>query len=256
MMNFKVKNRFQAFAVHLVISISIFIAFLFVMFVWWYPSPYFEAEGGWDVLSILAVVDIVLGPSLTLIVFKLGKPSLKFDLSVIACVQLAALFYGGQVIYEQRPVFLVFAEGRSYLASINDVDMTLVDESILEQMGGKGPFSVYAKMPDSVEERRNLVIEMFTAGKPGLEFRTEHFEFMSPNLTAIMATDKGIEPYFQKGDNRQILKLFMSRHEDKFDEYAYFPLVGRNKKDMLLVVKKLDGSVVDALDVNPWLKSD
>lgn len=255
-MNFKVKNRFQAFAVHLVISISIFLAFLLVMFIWWYPAPYFEAEGGWDVLTILIVVDVVLGPSLTLIVFKLGKPSLKFDLSVIAFVQLAALFYGAQIIYEQRPIFLVFAEGRSYLASKNDVDMTLVDESILKQLGGRGPYPVYAKMPDAAEERQKLLAEILFEDKPDVEFRTEYFEPMSSNLVAIMSTDKGIEAYFEKGKNKQVLELFMSEHADRLSDYAYFPMVGRNKKDMLLVVNKFDGSVVDALDINPWVKHE
>ncbi len=252
-MAFKVKNRFQAFAVHLAISLFILIAFLCVMFTWWYPAPYFKVKDGWDVLSILFMVDIVLGPLLTLIVFKLGKPSLKFDLGVIACIQLAALFYGGQIIYEQRPVFLIFSQGHSYLASTNDVDMTLVDQSILDQMGGRGPFPVYAKMPDDVQARRNLVIEMFTADKPDLAFRPEYYEFMLPYLEAIMATDKGIKPYIEKNDNRQVLELFMSKHEGRFNEYAYFPLFGGNKKDMLLVVNKRDGSIIDALNVNPRL---
>lgn len=255
-MNIKVKNRFQAFAVHLTISLFIFIAFLSVMFIWWYPSPYFEAEGGWDVLSILIVVDVVLGPSLTFIVFKPGKPSLKFDLSVIACVQLLALFYGGQIIYEQRPAFLVFAEDQAYLVSRNDVDMTLVDESILKQMDGKGPFPVYAKMPDSAEEIRKFFLEMFTAGKSSLGYRTEYYEPMLPNLEAIMSADKGIEPYLEKANNQQALRSFMSKHQDKLGEYAYFPLVGKSEKEMLLVVNKLDGSTVDALEVTTSLKSD
>lgn len=255
-MNFKVKNRFQAFAVHLAISIFIFIAFLCVMFIWWYPSPYFEAEGGWDVLSILIVVDIVLGPSLTFIIFKIGKASLKFDLSVIACIQLAALFYGGQIIYEQRPVFLIFAQGRAYLASTNDVDMSHVDESFLKQLGSKGPIPVYAKMPENEQEQLNIIKDMFTAGMPDLEFRPEYYEPMSSNLKEIMSTDKGIKPYYEKNKDLQSMKSFISRYESRLDAFAYFPLVGRNKKSMLLVVNKHDGKIVDALDVNPWLESD
>lgn len=247
MMNIKIKNRFQASSVHLAISIFIFLVFLSVMFIWWYPSPYFKTEAGWDVLGILIAVDIVLGPLLTLVVFKRGKPSLKFDLSVIACVQVAALIYGGQIIYEQRPIFLIFAQGQSYLASTNNVDMSQVDKSFREQMGGKGPFSVYAKMPDSPEAQMNLLVEQFTAGKPGLEFRPEYYESVAPNIEEIMSTDKGIKFYFEKNKNQQALKVFMSKHVGSLDKYAYFPLVGRG---MLLVVNKLDAEVIDVLEVD------
>ena len=36
----------------------------------------------------------VVGPLLTLIVFRAGKPGMKFDLAVIGLVQVAALAYG------------------------------------------------------------------------------------------------------------------------------------------------------------------
>ena len=83
-------TRFRAFTIHLTSSILIFLFFLGLMFFVWYPVPYFEIDGGWKVLRILAGVDVVLGPLLTLIVFKPGKPSLKFDMSVIVLVQLVA----------------------------------------------------------------------------------------------------------------------------------------------------------------------
>ena len=71
------------------------------MFWVWYPTPYFAIDGGWQVLRILAGVDVVLGPLLTFIVFKIGKPSLKFDMSCIILMQIGALIYGGMII---RPV--------------------------------------------------------------------------------------------------------------------------------------------------------
>jgi hypothetical protein len=46
---------------------------------------------------------LALGPLLTLLVFKSGKPSLKFDLSGIVLLQLGALLYGGTLIDQHRP---------------------------------------------------------------------------------------------------------------------------------------------------------
>jgi hypothetical protein len=69
------------------------------MFFVWYPPPYFEVDGGWRILRILAGVDVVVGPLLTLILFKPGKPGLKFDMTCIALMQIGALVYGGTIIY-------------------------------------------------------------------------------------------------------------------------------------------------------------
>lgn len=59
---------------------------------------------------------------LTLIVFKSGKPSLKFDLSCIVLMQLAALIYGGTIIYQQRPEFVVFGTDRFTTVTAADVE--------------------------------------------------------------------------------------------------------------------------------------
>ena len=45
-------------------------------------------------ILLMIGVDVVIGPLLTLIVFDPKKKHLKFDLVVIAALQLAALAYG------------------------------------------------------------------------------------------------------------------------------------------------------------------
>lgn len=77
----------RAFAIHLTASAAVVLILFAIMRLLWYPAPYFDINGGWTVLRILAGVDVVLGPILTLIVFKPGKPSLKFDMSVIVALQ-------------------------------------------------------------------------------------------------------------------------------------------------------------------------
>ena len=49
----------------------------------WYPAPLFKVVGGFEIFLMLLGIDVVLGSRLTLIVFKQGKKSLKFDLAVI-----------------------------------------------------------------------------------------------------------------------------------------------------------------------------
>ena len=76
-------TRWQASATHLLISVAIAAVALFVLLRVWYPPPLFTAEGGNDLLFILVAVDVVIGPLITLIVFKSGKPGLRFDLNFL-----------------------------------------------------------------------------------------------------------------------------------------------------------------------------
>lgn len=101
-------TRWQAAGLHLSISAAIGLAFVALTLWGWYPGPLFAASGAVGLLTILIPVDVVLGPLLTLLVFKSGKPSLKFDLTVIALLQFGALCYGAWVIAEARPAYVVF----------------------------------------------------------------------------------------------------------------------------------------------------
>jgi len=92
-------NRGTAFAIHLVLSLVVFSSLVLMMLVYWFPGDLFLMDGGWEGLKLVAMVDLVLGPALTLILFKPGKPGLKMDLSLIAGLQIAALAYGFYATY-------------------------------------------------------------------------------------------------------------------------------------------------------------
>ena len=85
---------------HLSISATVVGFFLAVIFFLWYPPPYFEIAGAEGVVQILIGVDLILGPLLTLLLYRPGKPGVIFDLSFIALIQLSALIYGVTIIYQ------------------------------------------------------------------------------------------------------------------------------------------------------------
>jgi hypothetical protein len=64
------------------------------------------AIGGHEIFLLILGIDIVLGPLLTLVVFKAGKKSLTFDLATIAAMQIAAMIYGVSVLHEGRPAYV------------------------------------------------------------------------------------------------------------------------------------------------------
>src|SRR6185503_6935605 len=115
-------SRWQAAGIHLGIRALIAAVVLVVIYLVWYPSPYFKAMGGDQLVLLVVGVDVVIGPLITLIIYQAGKKGLKFDLSVIALLQSAALVYGVMIAAEARPVYTVFVVDRFETVSANGFD--------------------------------------------------------------------------------------------------------------------------------------
>ncbi len=115
-------SRWRAAAIHLGISIGLAVAVFVGMAMIWYPAPYFDVSGGKSLLMLLMGVDVVLGPLITLIIFNPRKKSLKFDLAVIALIQISALAYGASVIFQARPAYTVFVKDSFHIVSANDIE--------------------------------------------------------------------------------------------------------------------------------------
>src|SRR5688572_13319035 len=105
--------RFKAAGIHLGLSAIIFAVALYLILVEWYPGFHFGVDGGWRGVKIMAGVDLVLGPALTLIIFNplKARKLIVFDLACIGLTQLAALVWGFYAIHSQRPVVVSFYEG-------------------------------------------------------------------------------------------------------------------------------------------------
>ena len=156
----KAFSRWQAAGAHLLICIAIAAGVVTLMLALWYPRPLFEAAGGNNLLLIVVGVDVVLGPLLTLIVFKSGKPGMNFDLAVIGVVQLAALAYGGYVVALARPAFIVFVKDRFEIATAAELDPAELAAAKYPEFRAPpwgGPLLAAADLPVDPAERKKLV---------------------------------------------------------------------------------------------------
>lgn len=246
-----VQSRFGAFAIHFLASSCVFFLFLYFVLVWWYPEPYLSLEGGWFIIGMIVLVDVILGPTLTLIVFKPGKKGLVFDLSLIAAVQLCALVYGISVIYQERPQFLAFSVDRFVIASSKDVEQGKFRYPALLHTSQHGPLPVYAELPADPVEKTRLMQEVF-AGKPDLDFRAEYYEPLQQHLPDLFSRSKTIADFRGKSaENRQKIDQFIADHCGAVDQCAYFPVVGK-ETDMMLVLQRRSGRIIGAMDIDPW----
>lgn len=153
-------TRWHASGLHLLISAAIAAAVLTLMLLVWYPPPLFEAAGGNDLALILIGVDVVIGPLLTLIIFKPGKWGLKFDLVAIAVFQIAALLYGSHIIYLARPAFVVFVKDRFEVVSAVELKPERLAAARFDQFRTPpltGPVLVGGAWPTTQAEQQMLL---------------------------------------------------------------------------------------------------
>lgn len=117
-MKFRVKMALG----HLIVSILFGLVAVYLVFFVWHPDPLQIAVGVTSIFVMMLAIDVILGPLLTLIVATSPeKKTLKFDLAVIAIVQLVAYFYGVYNIAISRPVYIAYDNGLFELVQADTV---------------------------------------------------------------------------------------------------------------------------------------
>lgn len=125
------KNRLRAGGIHLCISLCFAVLAAALVFGVWYPFPYREISGGRELFFLVVVVDVIMGPLITLIIFSRAKPrrELLLDFMLVGLLQLAALGYGLWTVFVARPVHLVFEYSRMSVVHAIEVDPALLGKA-------------------------------------------------------------------------------------------------------------------------------
>lgn len=180
-------SRWKASATHLVLSIVVIGGIAITAFLLWYPHALHRVAGLDRILLVMLGIDLTAGPLLTLIVYRQGKRSLRFDLTVIALCQIAFLGYGLHTLWQGRPVFLVGTPETFTLVFANEIseaDLVQANRPEWRRLSWTGPQLVGTRMPDEPEARR-AVIEAFMAGGAGIE-RTPRYYLPYENIAPAL----------------------------------------------------------------------
>ena len=243
-------SKLRAFLTHFAISAAIVGIALGVIFFVWYPAPYFQVAGAWNVVRILIGVDLILGPLLTLILFRSGKPGLVFDLSIIALMQISALTYGLSVIYEERPYFVVFAVDRFEVHARKDIDTTTITDERLRQKSWTQPIYAVASRPDSFEERQQL-IEDILAGKPDIDWRPEFWSPYADKSGEVLEAATPLRKFSQNRPDAAAYVLRMIETHENGDRLVGLPIIGKQGA-YVIVLEPEQKKPVGLIPVDPW----
>jgi len=241
---------------HLMVSLLVVIGCAALVYGVWYPQPFERIVGVTRVVLLLAVVDAVCGPLLTLVLYDPQKAKWKWaiDMVLIASVQLSALAYGMGLIHGNRPVFLALEGDRFRLIQQDHLPETAVVQK-------DGPFALDWSAP------RPIGVRMLGPKDPGY-------------LDSIQQAAAGVHPAYrperwvpypdQIGVVRKAMRPadeLRSRGAPKalkeFDailrgaglteaEVGYLPLVSDFPTEWSVILSKSDGHILGVVAISGW----
>ncbi|MCW9023703.1 MAG: hypothetical protein OQK73_03380 [Gammaproteobacteria bacterium] len=246
-------SKFKAFTIHFGISFAIFLVLLYFVIFHWYPLPFFSTDGGWQGIRLIAAIDLVLGPTLTFIVFNSSKSRrhLTMDLSLIGICQIAALAWGTWAVHNERPYLAVFADGTfSPLAYYQTVETGLTKEA-LRKFSSTTPIKIYVDVPTDNDEYMRLLVK--SAGSQPLHFMGDRYHaFDKSQLDNITHWNIDMEAYL-KGEPAEwnhAYQQFTQSLSGKLENMLFFGLNARYGKH-IIVIDKSTMEFVKVLDIPP-----
>ena len=220
-------TKLKATAVHLSMSVAVFIYLAYQIYYNWYPEPYFSVDGGWAGIRLIGAVDLVLGPLITFLIFDLGKSrrAILFDLITIAVIQLSALSYGVYSTYTQRPVAVVVIDQFVYSATMEQYAGTLTSTSELQRYSDEKPPIIYSDFPldrEGIDEVQRITIE-----DKVLEIAQMHLYRPRAELLAALQKRQLAAKELLDKDGRQALADWLQENGMTMDEVLIIRFSGR-----------------------------
>ncbi len=228
------KFRFRAFGLHLLASAAVLSLTLGTLYLGWYRWPGWYLADVPRVVAVMAGVDVVLGPTLTLIIAspKKLRRELTRDIAMIAAVQLIALLYGATSLWQGRPLYYAFSEDvlqmvQAYDLDADDVDLARRQNPQFAPHWYSLPRWIWAPLPDNSGERGKIVESALSGGFDVISM-PHYFKRWDEGLPTLRMQLKNVDDitYFSRPEKKR-LKERMQASGLATDQKNALPLTGR-----------------------------
>src|SRR5262249_37848001 len=184
--------RLKVFSLHLLGSACALTLVLGGLWLGWYRWPGWYLSSVLLVVGIVVLVDLVVGPTLTLIVSNPRKPrrTLARDIALIVTVQLAALVYGTVTLWSGRPLYYTFSVSSLDCVQASDIEkdeiaLALRQNPTLAPHWYSLPRWVWAPLPDNPDEAVGIVKEATLGSGKDVVDMPRYFKPWAQGLPAL-----------------------------------------------------------------------
>lgn len=245
-MNKAFKFRFLAAGWHMMGSVAVALLASLLVFLLWYPWPYYKVSGGAELFGIVSGCDVILGPLITLAIFSVAKPrrELARDMAVVVAIQLAALVYGLHTMYVARPAALAFEGERFRLtiaAGIVESELPNAPEG-LQSLSLLGPVLVNTREPELNEKFDAVIVGMAGVDIGARPSFWRHWDEAA--RAAVLRVGKPLTTALAKADvDRRAVREAATRTGKPIEQLLYIPLIAR-RYDWSVLIDKATGDPV------------
>ena len=246
-------TRFKAAGIHLILSTIIASGVLGLMWFVWYPNGYFSLLDAERLIYIMTTIDVTLGPLLTFVIYKAGKKGLKFDISVIALLQIAALIYGLTIILKSRPVFNVFEKDLFVVTLASDFkdikELQKAKNLSWRTLSWTGPIVVAAVPPTDPKAR----LEVFNKSISGTDWHMQpelYVEYDATQRNIVLKRAKPLASIAALSEaNQKIIADFLNTQNKPVTAFVQIPVV-YDYKARVGVLDAKNGDFIKILEID------
>lgn len=248
-----IESRWTAGGIHFAISIVIAIAVSVLMLALWYPGAIFRATGGQELFFLVVGVDVVIGPLITLIIYNRKKKELKFDLTVVAALQIVALAYGLWIVAEVRPVYMAHNNDRFELIPANALDEERLAKAdpLYQQLSLTGPVTVGTKLPADPDEQYKIMTRAIKGGDD-IQYFPQYYVPFEQAKDSLRRYGKQLgELTLLNPDNKDEVDVLLRKYSKEASNIRFFPLKAK-RSDVTVIVDVSSARVLDIVALHPW----
>lgn len=241
-----VRERLCVGAWHGLFSLCLLSLAISLVYGHWYPTPLEKATGVQQVFWLLLGIDLILGPLLTITVYKKHRIKWLFNLAVILVLQLVAFGYGMSMIEKGRPIWLVFVVDDFELIAPSDIERSespVADE--FRESWLLGPRFVAANYSsDAKVAQRQRDDEVFEG--VSLAKRPETYGSLKDRSRDLLRRARSLSSLNDFNPSADVTRVLVAYPRAK----GYLPLKG-NELDMTILID-VNGLVLGVVNLRPW----
>jgi hypothetical protein len=244
-------TRWKASFIHLIISFFVVGTVAAYIIYFWYPLPLMHMAKADQLLMMVGGIDLIVGPLLTLLVYKHGKKTLRMDLTVIAVIQAVFLSMGLYTMFQSRPVFLVATPKRFDLVFVNEIDSTRLSNAKekFKTLSFTKPLLVGAKFPTNKEEKTNIIMSALS-GAGDIQTMPEYFVEYQELVPDILANSAPLQLSQTVSEQALVVLQEAAKHYGYQPSEVRYMHLGSARGYAVMLVDAKTGQVVGPVNLD------